>query len=235
MPGIDARMRVSSVIALVSSCGTLRSARMNTRLPARPHWAMRLNDVIASSRLNRGRPARATIATCIQLVERPAGGGDEQERERGVDDRGETAQSHPHPQRQREAEMLTIAFSDRSRVRREWIGHDRKRCRSYFAAISAIVASSIRLEKPHSLSYHAETLTSRPETFVSVASNTEERASWLKSTDTRGPVLQPSSPASGPDSDAAFMIALTSSTVVSRAAMNDRSTIETLIVGTRIA
>ncbi len=31
------------------------------------------------------------------------------------------------------------------------------------------------------------------------------------------------------------MIALTSSTVVSRAAMNDRSTIETLMVGTRIA
>ena len=35
--------------------------------------------------------------------------------------------------------------------------------------------------------------------------------------------------------DAAFMIELTSSTVVSRAAMNDRSTTETLIVGTRIA
>src|SRR5258706_9642690 len=33
---------------------------------------------------------------------------------------------------------------------------------------------------------------------------------------------------------AAFMIALTSSTVVSRAAMNARSTTETLIVGTRI-
>ena len=31
------------------------------------------------------------------------------------------------------------------------------------------------------------------------------------------------------------MIAFTSSTVVSRAAMNDRSTIDTLIVGTRIA
>ncbi len=31
------------------------------------------------------------------------------------------------------------------------------------------------------------------------------------------------------------MIALTSSTVVSRAAMNDRSTMDTLIVGTRIA
>ena len=35
MPGTDARMRVSSVIAPASSCGTLRSARMKTRLPAR--------------------------------------------------------------------------------------------------------------------------------------------------------------------------------------------------------
>ena len=35
MAGTDARMRVSSVILPASSCGTLRSARMNTRLPAR--------------------------------------------------------------------------------------------------------------------------------------------------------------------------------------------------------
>ena len=34
--------------------------------------------------------------------------------------------------------------------------------------------SSIRLENPHSLSYHAETLTSRPETLVRVASNVED-------------------------------------------------------------
>ena len=40
----------------------------------------------------------------------------------------------------------------------------------YFAAISAMVVSSIRFEKPHSLSYQLLTLTSRPETFVSVAS-----------------------------------------------------------------
>ncbi len=32
--GTDARMRVSSVIAPLSSCGTLRSARIKTRLPA---------------------------------------------------------------------------------------------------------------------------------------------------------------------------------------------------------
>src|SRR4051812_21385768 len=33
--GTDARIRVSSVIFPASSCGTLRSARMKTRLPAR--------------------------------------------------------------------------------------------------------------------------------------------------------------------------------------------------------
>jgi len=42
-------------------------------------------------------------------------------------------------------------------------------------------------------------------------------------------------PLSGPSSDAFFMTAFTSSTVVSRAAMNERSTMETLMVGTRIA
>ena len=41
---------------------------------------------------------------------------------------------------------------------------------AYFAAISAIVVSSMRFEKPHSLSYQDETLTKRPETLVRVAS-----------------------------------------------------------------
>src|ERR1700691_513828 len=46
----------------------------------------------------------------------------------------------------------------------------------------AIVVSSMRLEKPHSLSYQAHTFTSvPPTTLVSVASNVEECASWLKS------------------------------------------------------
>src|SRR5258706_16005443 len=118
MQEIDARMRVSSVIAPASSCGTLRSARMNTRLPARPHSAMRLNAVIAWSLLSR-RPARTTSATRVQLVERPAGGRDECKREHGVHDRGETSQHHPHAERQREAEVLAVAFSYRSRVRSE--------------------------------------------------------------------------------------------------------------------
>src|SRR4029077_10461721 len=51
----------------------------------------------------------------------------------------------------------------------------------------ASVVSSMRLEKPHSLSYQAHTLTSVPSmTLVSVASKIDECASWLKSTDTSG-------------------------------------------------
>ena len=41
---------------------------------------------------------------------------------------------------------------------------------AYFAATSATVVSSIRLEKPHSLSYQLETFTSRPLTLVRVES-----------------------------------------------------------------
>jgi len=59
----------------------------------------------------------------------------------------------------------------------------------YLAAINAPVVSSIRLLKPHSLSYQLETLTRRPETLVSVASKIDERASWLKSLETSGSVL----------------------------------------------
>src|SRR5690606_31849378 len=54
----------------------------------------------------------------------------------------------------------------------------------------ATVVSSMRLEKPHSLSYQASTLTSVPSiTFVSVASNVAECGSWLKSMDTSGASL----------------------------------------------
>lgn len=44
----------------------------------------------------------------------------------------------------------------------------------YFALASATVVSSIRFEKPHSLSYQLDTFTRRPDTFVSVASNVED-------------------------------------------------------------
>ena len=65
----------------------------------------------------------------------------------------------------------------------------RRRGGDYFAAISATVVSSIRLEKPHSLSYQLDTLTSRPDTLVSVESNVDDAGSWLKSTDTSGALL----------------------------------------------
>src|SRR6185437_15097455 len=59
----------------------------------------------------------------------------------------------------------------------------------YFAAIHATATSSIRFEKPHSLSYQLDAFTSRPETLVSVASKIEERGSWLKSDETSGSLL----------------------------------------------
>src|SRR5271165_6523511 len=51
----------------------------------------------------------------------------------------------------------------------------------------ASVVSSMRFEKPHSLSYQAQALTSVPSrTLVSVASKVEDAGSWLKSTETSG-------------------------------------------------
>jgi len=60
----------------------------------------------------------------------------------------------------------------------------------YFAFIRATATSSMRFEKPHSLSYQEQTLTSVPSaTRVSVSSNTELAGLWLKSEDTSGSVL----------------------------------------------
>ena len=60
----------------------------------------------------------------------------------------------------------------------------------YLAAIIAQAVSSMRQEKPHSLSYQAVTLTKRvPETFVNVESKMEELALWLKSMETNGSSL----------------------------------------------
>jgi hypothetical protein len=78
-------------------------------------------------------------------------------------------------------------------------------------------------------------LTSVPaETFVSVASKIEEAGLWLKSIETSGSWLYSRMPLRS-DSEACFTAAFTSSTVVGRLATKARSTIETLIVGTRIA
>jgi hypothetical protein len=49
----------------------------------------------------------------------------------------------------------------------------------YFAVIRATVVSNMRLLKPHSLSYHDDTLTRRPETLVRVASKFEDAGLWL--------------------------------------------------------
>ncbi len=60
--------------------------------------------------------------------------------------------------------------------------------RNYLAFISATVVSSMRFEKPHSLSYHDDTLTRRPDTLVKVESKFDEAGLWLKSIDTSGSV-----------------------------------------------
>ena len=60
----------------------------------------------------------------------------------------------------------------------------------FFACDQARATSSMRFEKPHSLSYHDTAFTRLPSvTSVWVASNTEECGSWLKSTETSGSSL----------------------------------------------
>ncbi len=93
----------------------------------------------------------------------------------------------------------------------------------------------MRFEKPHSLSYQLLTLTSRPETLVSVASKVLDAGLWLKSTLTSGAVGVVEHAGERARLGGLLHDPLTSSTVVSREAMKLRSTIETLIVGTRIA
>src|SRR5215831_4233890 len=92
----------------------------------------------------------------------------------------------------------------------------------------------MRLLNPHSLSYQEKTFTSvPPDTLVMVASNTEEAGLWLKSLETRGSLLYSRMPFRSV-SEACFAALLTSSTVVARLATNERSTMDTLMVGTRI-
>src|SRR5690606_20040720 len=59
-------------------------------------------------------------------------------------------------------------------------------CAHHSASIIATAVSSMRLEKPHSLSYQAVTLTKLSSTRVRVASKMLECGSWLKSQDTSG-------------------------------------------------
>src|SRR3984885_4849821 len=99
----------------------------------------------------------------------------------------------------------------------------------------AMVVSSMRFEKPHSLSYQEKTFTSVPSmTFVSVPSKIDEWGSWLKSLDTSGSSVYARTPLRGPELAAARISLLTSSTEVARFAVKVRSTSDTLMVGTRM-
>src|ERR1700676_40522 len=99
-----------------------------------------------------------------------------------------------------------------------------------------LIRSRTRQEYPHSLSYHEITLTQLPPTTrVMGASTMEERESPLKSDETSSFSSNPREPFSGPDSEAFFRAALTSSRVVFFSTNATRSTTETLGVGTRIA
>ncbi len=62
MPGTEARMRVSSVMRPLSSCGTLRSARIKTRLPRRSRSCMRRNFIDSELVIQRqGRLVDVTV------------------------------------------------------------------------------------------------------------------------------------------------------------------------------
>src|SRR6267378_5579759 len=95
--------------------------------------------------------------------------------------------------------------------------------RGYFASATptsakATATSSMRLEKPHSLSYQEDTFTSVPSaTRVRVASKIELAGLWLKSDETSGSVLYSRIPFRSP-SQACFTAWFTSSTVVGRLA-----------------
>src|SRR5262249_23279406 len=94
--------------------------------------------------------------------------------------------------------------------------------------------SSMRLEKPHSLSYQDSTRTKLPSiTWVWLRSKVELAGLWLKSLDTSGSSLVARTPASGPDA-AALMASLTAATVVAPRAANLKWTSDRLGVGTRM-
>ena len=68
-----------------------------------------------------------------------------------------------------------------------------------------------------------------------MASKFEENALWLKSIETNGSLFTANTSLNGATLAARSIMAFTSSTVVSRAAMKDKSTSDTLTVGTRTA
>src|SRR4051794_38873208 len=96
------------------------------------------------------------------------------------------------------------------------------------------VRSARRFEETHSLSYHAINLTRRPPmTIVSGASKIDEYGEVTMSVETIGSSLYCRIPSSGPESARPAMASLISSTVVSRLAVNTRSTTEPVGTGAR--
>src|SRR5204863_41962 len=86
-------------------------------------------------------------------------------RYRRADHCRDAADQHSRAECKREPAMLAVGFANGRRVRGK-----RVHGTGHLALMSATVVSSIRFENPHSLSYQLDTLTSRPDTLVSVAS-----------------------------------------------------------------
>src|SRR5881275_1191474 len=107
---------------------------------------------------------------------------------------------------------------------------------SYAIAPKWAATSTMRFEKPHSLSYQDSTRTKvLSSTWVWVTSKVELCESWLKSTDTVAALLMPTMPRKRFDLAASSINEFTSSAVVSRLASNLKSISDTFGVGTRIA
>src|SRR5947209_17500451 len=100
---------------------------------------------------------------------------------------------------------------------------------TYAIAPKWAATSTMRFEKPHSLSYQDRTRTKvLSSTWVWVTSKVELCGSWLKSTDTVGALLMPMMPRRRFDLAASSIRVLTSSGEVSRAASKVRSISDTL-------
>ena len=149
---------------------------MKTRLPSTSTSARRMNVGMLSRARSGARRARGVaVAHGVEFVECSASPRYEQEGKQRVDRRREPAQCHSHTERQGKTKVLAVSLANAGRMSGEGIGHGSNM--PYFAAIRAIVVSSIRFENPHSLSYQDDTFTRRPDTLVSVASKTDERGS----------------------------------------------------------
>src|SRR5579864_7519568 len=92
----------------------------------------------------------------------------------------------------------------------------------------AVAVSAMRVEKPHSLSYHDSTRTSWPSiTWVCGRATVDDAAMWFRSEETSGSDVTCRTPFSGPEAAAAFIASLTSSLVTERLGTTFRSTTDT--------